>query len=273
MMKELSLKELQEVSLDILKEVHTFCEANGIRYSLAYGTLIGALRHKGFIPWDDDIDIVMPRPDFDRFCRIFSSMSGLELVSPLSRDSYIAFARVQDTKKTVCTTWLPWRKGNDGGVWIDIFPLDGMPSCRKSFVSLHKKASRIHREQLRARYALSLIGLPPLPVFRKIKIWIRKNRPHDDIRAIVARHISVISEYEYDKAEKWSQQACPDNKDREYMDKSCFISVVQVEFEEMKFNAMNGYDEVLRAVYGDYMAVPPKRKRVRHSIETKFYWK
>ena len=70
-MQELTLKELQQASLDILKDVHSFCEANQIQYSIAYGTLIGALRHKGFIPWDDDVDIVMPRPDFERFCKIY----------------------------------------------------------------------------------------------------------------------------------------------------------------------------------------------------------
>ena len=66
-MKEMTLKDVQGVSLDILKDVHSFCESHHIRYSLAYGTLIGAIRHKGFIPWDDDVDIVIPRPDFTRF--------------------------------------------------------------------------------------------------------------------------------------------------------------------------------------------------------------
>ncbi len=272
-MRELSLKELQAVSLDILKEVHKFCEDNGIMYSLAYGTLIGALRHKGFIPWDDDIDIVMPRPDYDRFCRSFSSVTGLELVHPELPDSYIAFARVQDTRRTVCTTYLPWKSGHEGGVWIDIFPLDGMPSDKEAFEAIHTKARRIYRKQLRARYALSLIGLPSLPTVRKIKIWVKKTRPHKDIRAIVGRHLEIISGYGYDKAEKWSQQACPDNGDREYMDKSCFTGTVPVEFEGMKFNAMNGYDKVLRSVYGDYMALPPEKSRVQHSIETRFYWK
>ena len=68
-MKEMSLREVQLGCFEILKDVHVFCVSNNIRYSLAYGTLLGAIRHKGFIPWDDDIDIIMPKPDYDRFCK------------------------------------------------------------------------------------------------------------------------------------------------------------------------------------------------------------
>ena len=70
-MREMALKEIQQVSLDILKDVHQFCINNGIHYSLCYGTLLGAIRHNGFIPWDDDIDIMMPRPDYDRFVNTY----------------------------------------------------------------------------------------------------------------------------------------------------------------------------------------------------------
>ena len=69
-MKKMTLEEIQSVSLDILKDVHAFCVRNDIHYSLAYGTLIGAIRHKGFIPWDDDVDVVLPRPDYEKLCSL-----------------------------------------------------------------------------------------------------------------------------------------------------------------------------------------------------------
>ena len=93
-MSELSLKEIQSQSLEVLQTVHEFCVAEGIQYSLAYGTLIGAIRHKGFIPWDDDIDIIMPRPDYERFptttlITAASSTQSRRVVIPSSRSGRI----------------------------------------------------------------------------------------------------------------------------------------------------------------------------------------
>lgn len=100
-MKEMTLREVQLFELGIRKDVHEFCMANHINYSLAYGTLIGAIRHKGFIPWDDDIDIVMPRPDYDRFCRTYKSQAGYEIFSPIQGNSYLGYTRVCDFKKNL----------------------------------------------------------------------------------------------------------------------------------------------------------------------------
>lgn len=90
----MQLRDIQKVSLEILKDVHEFCISNDIKYSLGSGTMLGAVRHKGFIPWDDDIDIVMPRPDYERFKNTFRSSQGYVLVK--EEDSYIAFVRVCD---------------------------------------------------------------------------------------------------------------------------------------------------------------------------------
>ena len=99
MKKKLSLDEIKSNSLQILKLVHDFCVANNIKYSLAYGTLLGAVRHKGYIPWDDDIDIMMTRPEYERFCNTFK-MKGLSLHRHQNDpDCYILFARVCDEEK------------------------------------------------------------------------------------------------------------------------------------------------------------------------------
>ena len=126
-MKEMTLQEVQNVSLEILKDVHAFCESHNIRYSLAYGTLIGAIRHKGFIPWDDDVDIIIPRPDFERFCQEFQSAKGYKLYRPGDPENFMVFARVCDNERTLVKTNRPWSTERTG-IWIDIFPFEGLPN-------------------------------------------------------------------------------------------------------------------------------------------------
>ena len=123
-MRQLSLEEIHACLLDILKSVDKFCLENNLRYSIAYGTLIGAVRHKGFIPWDDDIDLLMPRPDFDRFVATFGREPGARyrcLYNARNEDENFIhfFAKVHDTH-TVSTQgkFEKYKFGVD----IDIFP-------------------------------------------------------------------------------------------------------------------------------------------------------
>ena len=125
-MKEMSLKDIQSISLEILKDVHAFCVKNNIKYTLQGGTLLGSVRHNGFIPWDDDIDIAMPRPDYEKFCRNYVSKKGYQLICRQNNECYIMFARVAEMEKTIAKCdILPWTNKSTG-IWIDIFPLDGV---------------------------------------------------------------------------------------------------------------------------------------------------
>ena len=149
--RQLGLKDIQRVSLDILKDVHAFCISNGINYSLAYGTMLGAVRHKGFIPWDDDIDIIMPRPDYERFKKSFKSSKGNVLVT--EDESYIAFSRVCDTQRTMTgkSLW-PWSK-KELGLWIDIFPLDAVENDKQMFHDKIQRLESLSTKQIKARNA------------------------------------------------------------------------------------------------------------------------
>ena len=125
-MKEMTLEELHNVGYALLEVFADYCRENGIKYSLAYGTVLGAARHKGFIPWDDDVDIFVPRPDYEKLIKLYEDSERYRLVSP-ERDSGYKhpFAKFID-----CSTVFIESHGEDKGlgVWLDIFPLDGAPN-------------------------------------------------------------------------------------------------------------------------------------------------
>lgn len=126
----IELKELKQIQLDILKYVHEFCVQNDIRYFLVYGTLIGAVRHQGYIPWDDDIDICMPRPDYERFLKLFNkNKSGYQVNAFELNDNFpYTFGKVEDLN----TTFIEKTDYSfPMGVNIDVFPIDGINNDAK----------------------------------------------------------------------------------------------------------------------------------------------
>ena len=268
----MTLGELQEECLKILKEVHSFCVANNIVYSVAYGTLLGAIRHKGFIPWDDDIDIIMPREHYEKFCSTFKS--DRYRIKSLLNDKYcyLAFARVYDDEKTYSQSMIPWSK-NDGGVWIDVFPADYVPDeeadykkhktslwrrwkaitiSRAATVSFDRKKSIAQNGRLLIKKILTVNGyITPL----LLKSFIRKAT---SVRVNSSKH--------------WSQLTCMDGY--EWHSIEDFKDICIMPFEDTEVMVMNGYDNVLRDCYGDYMQLPPIEKRIGHSHGlTSFYWK
>ena len=159
------LRTFQLRLLDILTEVDKACQTHHIRYYLVAGTLLGAVRHKGFIPWDDDIDIAMPRPDYERFLRHAHEWlpAPLEVVAPEYTKHYpFAFAKVQDSH----TTLLERRKLQYiGGLCIDIFPLDGLPSgqLKQWWNYLRKAALFCLPRPLQTRLRIAGIPFAALP--------------------------------------------------------------------------------------------------------------
>lgn len=126
----LTLNEIQAVELEIMKQLHKWCEQNKIRYCMGYGTLLGAVRHQGPIPWDNDMDILMPRPDFEKMLRLTRNNKIGKNISILhhSKDDryHYSVARACDDRTRVFATYLV-EQPRRLGVWVDIFPIDGMP--------------------------------------------------------------------------------------------------------------------------------------------------
>lgn len=261
----MTIKEIQQASLEIMLDVDLFCRTHGIRYSIAYGTLIGAIRHKGFIPWDDDIDIVMPRPDYERFLREY--MSGGRFYIP--DDSYIAFARVCDCEKTTTKDRIPWHKGQSG-IWIDIFPIDSVDDDREKFEEVANEAFHYYRKQLRRRkMKASFWHKNTKSKLRTVfNLFVRKNAKH-----FSQEIVKLATKYEYGATSHCGQLCCPDNAVREYFPSSVMDNYIDVEFEGHKLMAIKDYDMVLRETYGDYMQLPAENERVTLHSHIKFYFK
>lgn len=273
-MKEMSLKELQQFALEILKDVHRFCEENQIKYSLAYGTLIGAIRHQGFIPWDNDIDICMPRPDYERFLKTYKS-EKYELAftgKDCKYDCLIAYARVFDKQKTFVKNahWISERTG----VWIDIFPLDGVPDDQREFTELYNDLHQQWEQIIGKKIQFKRISDQP-GMKNKFKLFLRKIKHLNGKggHKLQERYNRRIKQIPYETANFWSQIAVMDNGPVEHVSKASFEETILMKFEDSEFQVMKGYDEDLRLVYGDYMTPPPESDREPHQSFIKFFWK
>lgn len=274
-MRHLTLQELQQFSLDILKDVAGFCEKNNIRYSLGYGTMLGAVRHKGFIPWDDDVDIMMPREDYEKFRTIYKSKLYSFIDSRNTPDCYIAFGRVCDTKKTLASSCIPWVK-KDVGVWIDIFPVDRVPDDKDTFDRIYDSLLLLMKLNVGIR-RVHTISSSRLSVRKRLKIWVLKRthprlikRNPADIVKDMNTLISLVSPAE---SHHWSQLCCPDSGTNEFFDDDEISEYVKMPFEDSEFFVWKGYDKILRDSYGDFMTLPPENKRRPLQNYISFYWK
>ena len=271
-MQELSLRELQQVSLDVVLEIHRFCQAHNLRYSLAYGSLIGAIRHKGFIPWDDDVDVIMPRPDFELFCKTFSSETKSLIYYGNERTAIACFARVSEMRDTTFYADCPWT-AKRSGVWVDIFPLDGVEDLQEEYAQRYFKLQKACKSVYKFREQNHHIMLKdrPWPIARTLLSRIKGLNgiiPSLQIRRIVKEAKTI----DYDKAEFIGQVSCFDDGPIQFC-KGDFSSYVDVDFEGFKLKAMVGYDHHLKQLYGDYLSLPPEKDRVPKQYWIHFYWR
>lgn len=258
-MNELSLAEIKQIQLNILLIIAEFCEKNSIKYFLFVGTLLGAVRHKGYIPWDDDIDICMMREDYEKFFEKFNGYSdSLKAINyETDEDYYSVSGKVIDTNTIMqeCNNF-----NKDIGVYVDIFPMDKLPS-EKAAINLQNKLRPY-------KIILELKTVKP----DKSRVWYKNTILK--IGSFLFRYISTrwLIKKITCKSRIYNNQDCNYIADisvftyglRELFQKSWFEEICELEFEGYMFKGPKEYDKILHHLFGDYMKLPPIEKRVSH---------
>jgi lipopolysaccharide cholinephosphotransferase len=250
----MELAEIKQCELGILEEVAAFCDKNGLTYFLDSGTLLGAIRHQGFIPWDDDIDICMPRKDYERFLKMFGTQGHFRLLDHSTiPDCYYAFAKVVDMDTTVKEQGV--RNLPELGVWVDIFPLDGLPDGEAERAKFQKKIWAYTRL---LAYSVADREEQPCDIKHRIRWLAGKALGWKWIRR---RLVTLASQYDMYKTKYALDNVCMSQKEQKCPSKA-FFHAVDVSFEGKTFKAPEGYDDYLKCLYGDYMQLPPVEERV-----------
>lgn len=262
-MKEIDLNEKREIQLGILIQVDKFCREHGLRYSLAYGTLIGAVRHGGYIPWDDDIDIMMPRPDYEKFLTEFEENPPLPYlgVKNYRNDNVtaITWTEVIDKRTVMYATSMLT------SVYIDVFPIDGAPEDDRRIDYIEEMLKRRHY-MIRKRKSYKY-GKNKFKMYAK---YIIKNILYPRSREWAIREyeeyvLSYPFETSPNAGRPWSTLV-----PEALMPTGIFKKYTTIEFEGHNMMCIVEYDTYLKRMYGDYMTPPPENQRVGHNHAS--YW-
>lgn len=254
--QELTVDEIKRIEVDILDFVTDVAKRNNIRCFLDGGTLLGAVRHNGFIPWDDDIDVIVPRKDYKRFLDcIKNTQSQYKVLSMYDNDDYFyPFAKVIDSTTELIEFNVPRISGY--GIYIDIFPLDNIPPNAKEMKAFHRKIERfrwISSRSLRKQsgnYSLSLRNIVIL-YFADLYGWKKANRK-----------INALCESTADMKTQYACDIVAARKPHFVAPAECFAEETELIFEGKHYIAPKGYDSYLSALYGNYMELPPVEQRV-----------
>ena len=265
------MNEVQIYMLDMMKQLVSIFDENRIKYYMIGGTILGAIRHKGYIPWDDDIDLAIPRDDYDRLLAMAEDIlpAGLTLRTYYD-DSYhhYYFARIVDTRYKILRQGS--LKEREEELWIDLFPLDGLPRNPVKR-AIHK--ARLLRLKLLYHFAtFDKVNLmrPNRPLYQRaiIKVYMvwpfKKNRSYKEILDKIDR---ILKKAPLDKSDYYMEFMGSSIPFRETCPKETYGNGRLYDFEDTQFKGPDDAQYYLEHVYGDYMALPPKEKRNYHAAK------
>lgn len=240
--KKLSFEEARQLQFELLIELDRFCKQNGLTYFLAYGSLLGAVRHGGFIPWDDDIDVIMPLQDIDKLEHIYKSERYSVITCRNNKEFAYSFARLYDNN-----TFTKCGKFRALGVGIDIYPMVNAPSKNQDlYIKKMFKYVPIRRFLIRLRSFLVNRGL-----------WLGNTLDFKLLNFFCQKKLNQLMESD----KQPSPNVYISSGERDIINKSLFYPVKKIMFNDRCFTAPSDIDKLLTIWYGDYMQLPPEDKR------------
>ncbi|MCU6762682.1 LPS biosynthesis protein [uncultured Roseburia sp.] len=268
------MQKLQSVNLEMIKLFAEICRKHKLQYFALGGTLLGAVRHQGFIPWDDDVDMGMPRTDYEKFLKIAGTeLTGRYRLRTIETDDEYRtyFCKIEDTSVTLVREFYAKNSVVKKNIyaWIDIMPIDGMPTEAHVFRKHHEK-------MLKARKMISFSLMDKCMGTGKtrskkqmmiIKTGLKTGlyKAVDTIKAF-RRFDNLCKKYSYESS------ALVGNtygiyKEKEFVPKRVFGKGCMLPFEDTEICCPADYDTYLKHVYGNYMILPPEQERTGHEIE------
>lgn len=263
------LDKLHQLELKIALEIVRICKQNGVRCFLIYGSLLGAVRHRGFIPWDDDLDIAMPREDYVRFIRVFQQQTNSEVYFLENWDTEpefgLSFSKVK-LNNTIFEEYSIKNTKTHKGISVDVFPLDLLPNDPKCIRKTAKRLLWLGKmykfrlnylptdpENKNQYYVSKMIGLLSRCIPQKmLRRWIEKEEQR----------------YDNDPAAEMTTFLSGAYNCRDIYNKNLIEEIINHEFEEEMLPIPAQYDAILSKIYGNYMTLPPAEKQVlRHNAE------
>lgn len=262
-----NIERLHEVDLAIVKEVIKICERHGLIYYMLGGTMLGAIRHKGFIPWDDDIDLGMPRKDYEKFLAVAPQelSETLKVINYKTDSNYHYYiTRIQDTESKVMETRYE-KNGEYTHVSIDIFPLDGTPN-NKLLRKLYCFRLMAHRAMMSLHYKDGIDPDRKRSTMEHLMLAILKLLPTDKIfDAYNQKEMcdKILRKFDM-KNSLYTGNMMGAYRTRELVPTDWYGRDAFYQFEDIKLRGLAEYDKYLSHLYGNYMQMPPEDSRKTH---------